>query len=169
MFAAKPDSEFVMAEQIAHDVVKEAQSVGDHSPIDDIATTSNHFSAGTGQAQIHSYIADIETNEDGDDAEKSLVGESTDDAEMHPNPYAKSESGVSAQHESVAAALADASGGSDTDTSRADMADQSKDSKGHARTSSVKKPTSFKPVSVTKSFLAKSLATAPVARVGDKG
>jgi hypothetical protein len=38
-----------MAEQITHDVVKEAQSMGGPAPIDDTATTTNH-SAGNGEA-----------------------------------------------------------------------------------------------------------------------
>lgn len=38
-----------MAEQITHDVVKEAQSVGGPSPIDDTASSTNN-SAGNGEA-----------------------------------------------------------------------------------------------------------------------
>lgn len=38
-----------MAEQITHDVVKEAQSMGDHSPIDETAASTNH-PAGDGEA-----------------------------------------------------------------------------------------------------------------------
>src|SRR6202000_1165743 len=57
---------------------------------------------------------------------------------------------------------ADASGGSDTDSGR-------KESAGHARSNSVKKPTTFKAVSVTKSFLAKVVTGAQITRPGEKG
>ena len=44
-----------------------------------------------------------------------------------------------------------------------------KDAKGHVRSGSVKKPTSFKSVSVTKNFLAKAATAQPVVRTGKKG
>jgi len=67
------------------------------------------------------------------------------------------------------AVAGDGSGGSDTDISRPGSVDQTKRPEGHVRTNSaVKKPTSFKSVSVTKNFLAKSVVTAPAARPGDK-
>lgn len=56
---------------------------------------------------------------------------------------------------------------SDTEGSRGD-ASEKKDGQ-HTRTSSVKKPTTFSKVSVTKNFLAKSAtATGPVVKLGDK-
>jgi hypothetical protein len=63
------------------------------------------------------------------------------------------------------AVIAEASGGSDTDSSKIDPA------KGHLRTNSVKKPASFKAVSVTKNFLAKAAAgSIPSLKLGgDKG
>ncbi|KAF2458941.1 hypothetical protein BDY21DRAFT_370455 [Lineolata rhizophorae] len=67
--------------------------------------------------------------------------------------------------------VAETSGGSDTDTSRAESLDRSKDrTKGsHSRSNSVKKPASFKSVSVTKNFLAKAAATSgPPPRSSDK-
>jgi hypothetical protein len=174
------DSSIVMAESIAHDVVKEAQSVGSHhQPSDDIATPSNDYSAGNGQAtQSQSssspYNADnrdgnvVANGAGGPAVATSVTEESADGASQVQ--VSKHEGGtVPGLSESVAQALADASGGSDTDTSRPDTADPSKDAKGHARTSSVKKPASFKPVSVTKSFLAKSLLASPNVRPSDKG
>lgn len=71
--------------------------------------------------------------------------------------------GDSAEH-----AIADASGGSDTDISRPGSVDQSKRDAGHVRTNSMKKPSTFKSVSVTKNFLAKSAVSTPAARPGDK-
>jgi len=70
---------------------------------------------------------------------------------------------------------AEVSGGSDTDTTGADVTESSgkalKDGKHHGRSNSVKKPISFKAVSVTKSFLAKATAGSPPASKGssDKG
>ncbi|PSR90619.1 hypothetical protein BD289DRAFT_481566 [Coniella lustricola] len=59
------------------------------------------------------------------------------------------------------------SGGSDTEASRPDLA--KKDDKGHSRTASVKKPTTFKSVSVNKTFLAsKASSSTSVPKVGDK-
>lgn len=64
----------------------------------------------------------------------------------------------------------DSNVGSDTDTSRADSTEQSKDAQGNIiRSGSIKKPTTFKSVSITKSFLAKTAAVPPAAKVGDKG
>jgi hypothetical protein len=55
------------------------------------------------------------------------------------------------------------SGGSDTDASK------TKDGKGHSRTSSVKKPATFKAVSVNKTFLAaKGVSSPSVSKIGDK-
>lgn len=60
------------------------------------------------------------------------------------------------------------SGGSDTEASKAET---SKTQSGHLRTTStVKKPQSFKPVSVNKTFLAsKGAAPAPASKLGEKG
>jgi hypothetical protein len=62
----------------------------------------------------------------------------------------------------------DVSGGSDTDTSR-EPSDATKGSSSrHERSNSVKKPTSFKSVSVTKNFLAKTAVSTPPGR-SEKG
>lgn len=64
---------------------------------------------------------------------------------------------------------ADPSVNSDTDTSRADALEQTKDGGQHMRTNSVKKPATFSKVSVTKNFLAKSVVSASAAaKPGDK-
>jgi hypothetical protein len=163
-----------MAESIAHDVVKDAQSVGGHQqPSDDLATTPNDLSAGNGQATTNSLQQSTPHNVDGrssdaqDGGEGGLVGGAV---VAHVSGAEASTTGDDAGgvgngaasmslSESVAQALADASGGSDTD----------KDGKGHLRTGSVKKPASFKTVSVTKNFLAKSLSASPAPRAESKG
>ena len=162
-----------MAETIARDVVKEAQSVGSHhQPSDESATNPNAFPAGNGQAATSDQPptnSDARTSDaNGVAAGTVTAGEETSAGGAEDVLGGSSEGpGLS---ESVSQALADASGGSDTDTSRNDAADAGKeDGKGHLRTGSVKKPASFKPVSVTKSFLAKSLSASPAPRPGDKG
>lgn len=65
---------------------------------------------------------------------------------------------------------ADPSVTSDTETNRAEALEQSKDGNRHVRTTSVKKPTTFSKVSVSKNFLAKTATAAPTAsKIGDKG
>jgi hypothetical protein len=62
------------------------------------------------------------------------------------------------------------SGGSDTENSKAETSKSRVDEKGHVRTTStVKKPASFKPVSVNKTFLAAKGATTIPSKLGDKG
>lgn len=53
-------------------------------------------------------------------------------------------------------------GGSESDTSRTD-------GKHHVRVGSVKKPTTFKPVSFTKFSVPKAPGSAPPSKIGDKG
>ena len=67
-------------------------------------------------------------------------------------------------------ALADGSGSSDTDTGRADHSENHRNGAvQHSRSASIKKPVSFKTVSVTKNFLAKTATATPTLRGGDKG
>jgi hypothetical protein len=70
----------------------------------------------------------------------------------------------------VISAEVSVSGGSDTEASKAETSKTAGDDKGHVRTTStVKKPTSFKPVSVNKTFLAAKAATAAApSKLGDK-
>ena len=157
----------VMAEQTAHDVVKEALSMGAASSIDATANPSNVAPAGNGQAQFTSE--NIHTKQD-DEANETLQRVHTEvvgDTAVQATPEVNlvSESGdIPIDENDIQAVAADASGGSDTDTSK----DLKGSATGHVRSNSVKKPTSFKSVSVTKNFLAKTV-TAPVAKLSDKG
>lgn len=174
VYAAHADTDSVMAAQIAHDVVKEAQSVSDASPIDDTANSSNVTSAGNGQAQLTLDTINGDTATRVDGAKQDRTADVVESAQTPPIPAvvadateadAAASDGVTTHH-----AVVDLSGGSDTDTSKADSLDQAKGSgKGHVRSNSVKKPTAFKSVSVTKNFLAKAATGAPNARAGDKG
>lgn len=52
-----------MAEQITHDVVKEALSMGGPAPVDDTATTTNN-SAGAGEAPSGPTTTDLKSSND---------------------------------------------------------------------------------------------------------
>ncbi|KAF2838820.1 hypothetical protein M501DRAFT_1016906 [Patellaria atrata CBS 101060] len=195
-------SKIVMAEQITHDVVNEALSMGDSSPIDATATTPNDFSAGVGQAAPNTLqstsnlskddpidLTNVETtNAENVEAQASarkrnIDAESApvDDATLLPDGTFDTTSknsmvdgdGVeqlAVDGGSGQQSFADGSAGSDSDTSKGDTVDSAKEnSVHHTRSNSVKKPTSFKSVSVTKNFLAKAATTTPVTRPGDKG
>ncbi|KAH7398142.1 hypothetical protein BKA66DRAFT_591990 [Pyrenochaeta sp. MPI-SDFR-AT-0127] len=179
-----------MAEQVINDVVKEAQSVGRPAPIDDTASTTNTPAVNgelpSGPAITNSYLlkptstatntihadtlpADsVYVSEPADEDAATSLGEQRNAPSHDPErPLLNGDAGEHSAAESQA--VADASGGSDTDISRPGSVDQSKQGTGHVRTnSSVKKPSTFKSVSVTKTFLAKSAVTTPVARPGEK-
>ena len=149
-----------MAEQIAHDVVKEAQSVGDASSIDAPAKPSNIAPAGNGQA----HHSNINLN-----AQRDLVADNSEERDQ-ANAHVRAEANVTEPTDipidetEIQVVVADASGGSDTDTSK----DAKGAAAGHVRSNSAKKPTSFKSVSVTKNFLAKTVTT-PAPKTSDKG
>ncbi|KAF2273004.1 uncharacterized protein EI97DRAFT_192399 [Westerdykella ornata] len=201
-----------MAEQIAHDVVKEAQSMGGPSPIDDTATSTN-TPAGDGKAPSETPNAQpryTDTETEKESRTEGAAGTATDtsdkagpdapDVSQSP-PLARhidkvqnhakgsdkgqdaavtttdkkealvnGDSGEQSAPEDFSApqTAGEVSGASDTDISRPGSVDQTKRDAGHLRTSSLKKPPSFKSVSVTKNFLAKSAVSTPTARPGDK-
>ncbi|KAH7043233.1 hypothetical protein B0J12DRAFT_742862 [Macrophomina phaseolina] len=169
-----------MAEQITHDVVNEAQSMGGNPPIDVNATTTNDSSAGAApdtNSANQDHPATSSTTATIPSAplpETKPLPDSSDAAKDPPatdgpqkQPAAASEASKEPAVNGTASPLpslddlagahsaADTSGGSDTDTSRT------------GTRSAVKKPTSFKSVSVTKNFLAKTAVSAP-AKTGEK-
>jgi hypothetical protein len=152
-----------MAQELSHDVVKEEQSVGALSSIDDSATYTSNAPALSGHLNnsIHPSIADESTSQSIQQNVDLSSQISFHDIVAPSRELAKSplsEKGL----------LADASGGSDTDTSKQDGV--SGKVIGHNRTNSMKKPSNFKSVSVTKQFLAKAaVGTVPSARPGEKG
>ncbi|KAF2855586.1 hypothetical protein T440DRAFT_158453 [Plenodomus tracheiphilus IPT5] len=181
-----------MAEQVAYDVVKEAQSVGRSAPIDDSAsttstpavngelpsgpTTSKHDSPQAPSAVTLAHKADAASTDgahvSGTKDEDTVANQNNRrNPDLAPRTNAQHLSnGDSSDHSaSESQAVADASGGSDTDISRPGSVDQSKREQGHVRTNSTaKKPSTFKSVSVTKAFLAKSVVSTPAARPGEK-
>ncbi|CAO2654690.1 Nn.00g114230.m01.CDS01 [Neocucurbitaria sp. VM-36] len=182
--------ETVMAEQVTKDVVKEAQSVGRPAPIDDTASTTKTPAVNgelpSGPATTNSNPLEAPgtaTTADGADAAPAAHAHASDRANGDSIPSGEEQQAVASPNESKqllngdsgdhsaneSQAVADASGGSDTDISRPGSVDQSKHDVGHVRTnSSAKKPSTFKSVSVTKNFLAKSAVSTPVTRPGDR-
>ncbi|RAR12442.1 hypothetical protein DDE82_000153 [Stemphylium lycopersici] len=181
--------ETVMAEQAAKDVVKEAQSVGRSAPIDDSASTTNTPAVNgdppsgipttkptppeapstkptaNGTDTVSTGSAHVSETAEGNAAaadNKPSGASPNETRQPHLN-------GALSEHSAAdSLAVADASGGSDTDISRPGSVDQSKRDGTHVRTSSTAKKQPFKSVSVTKSFLAKTVPSAPAARSGDK-
>ncbi|KAJ5030067.1 hypothetical protein PSV09DRAFT_2379419 [Bipolaris maydis] len=183
--------ETVMAEQVANDVVKEAQSVGRSAPIDESASTTNDPAVNgdppSGTATTKPTPSEAPSTKPAangiDTASAGSVHVSQKTQGQATAWQADNKQSGTSQHEtrqphlavgsselsvSDSQAVADASGGSDTDISRPGSVDQSKRDGSHVRTSSAAKKQPFKSVSVTKSFLAKTVTSTPAARPGDK-
>lgn len=148
-----------MAEQTAHDVVKEAQSMGDASSIDAPAKPSNVAPAGNGQA--HPHNANLDAQQDPAAYSEERV---QPDVRVRAEVNVSEHMDIPIDETDIQVVAADASGGSDTDTSK----EAKGTAAGHVRSNSVKKLASFKSVSVTKNFLAKTV-TAPTPKIGDRG
>ncbi|USP78875.1 uncharacterized protein yc1106_06149 [Curvularia clavata] len=178
-----------MAEQVANDVVKEAQSVGRPAPIDDSASTTNNPAvngeppSGTPTTKLtppeatssKSAVNGINTASDSgalmsqrDEGQAADADNKQSGASQHETKQPHLLGGSSELSVADSQAVADTSGGSDTDISRPGSVDQSKRDGSHVRTGSTAKKQPFKSVSVTKSFLAKTVPSTPAARPGDK-
>ncbi|KAI9821710.1 MAG: hypothetical protein M1827_002291 [Pycnora praestabilis] len=113
----------------------------------------------------------IESHHNGDTQPKRR-DEVSEEREIQINGYVDGLSVIGDTHGQQT--FVDASGGSDTDTSKPDTLESTEKTpsgdKHHVRSNSVKKPTSFKAVSVTKNFLAKAaVGTSPASKgSGDK-
>jgi hypothetical protein len=157
-------------EQVAHDAVNPLSMRASSSPIDDIATNTNIPTAE--QASKQSSLNQGLQNEREYGSEQGATSDPNRSVESVSAGDATVDEATEPGQTEIAAntALADASGGSDTDTSRTETGELAHGSGlGHVRSNSVKKPTTFKSVSVTKNFLAKSAVAAPSVRTGDKG
>ncbi|KAI9893183.1 MAG: hypothetical protein M1814_000731 [Vezdaea aestivalis] len=165
------DQNLVMDELAVQDVVKH-QSEGEPSL------------SGTIEDNLNSTATNGEllTAKHSKDAQDPRTSKSSDFAETTNNyeggvvdgiPQNEKQHSVSVgfEDEVVEQNAFDGSAGSDSDTAKHRGADQKTDDKGHARTNSLKKPSAFRPVSVTKSFLAKSMMVNPASNktTGEKG
>ncbi|KAL1875566.1 hypothetical protein Plec18167_005502 [Paecilomyces lecythidis] len=154
------DSSIVMAEQSSHDVVTQTQSGGEPSPSDVPASNSDKNTAGGDVGEIKD-TATTEHNErhtnaeydsrasavdagpgadDGGNASGRSTADFTKDGPGPVESRALELNGVASGSEREDTV---SQGGSESDTSRTD-------GRHHTRTGSVKKPTSFKPVSFAK-------------------
>jgi len=163
-----------MAEKYTQDVVNEAQSMGNSLPVDEPATISNVTTAGDGKvatnASNHVEETHLSTNElalqppaTEISSANQAVPQSNDTSAVEEEVQPTAEERVAQQ------AVIDASGGSDTDTSKDGTGQGTDGASGHVRSGSVKKPISFKAVSVTRNFLAKSTTTVPTVKSSEKG
>jgi len=116
-------------------------------------------SAGSATGNVASVPAIVAGMDKGEDGQARLVNGTSESAP--PGDVAADDASVQGS--------ADLSLHSDTEGSRGDASEQKNDEKHHARTNSVKKPTTFSRVSVTKNFMAKSASPTPMApKLGDK-
>lgn len=199
VFAAETVRCTVMAEQVSHHVVNQSESAGASAPADvaanqidiDIAadgthTTSNPTPDLTNSKPQASTAADSITVSPAEVAEAATSPAEPSAGEV--GAPATEASAAQEQSEEVQGGLpngvqdaslgdegsagdgsADHGANSDTDGSKGDSAEQKKEGNHHARTNSVKKPTTFSRVSVTKSFMAKAASPTPTAAaIGSK-
>ncbi|KAI9848110.1 MAG: hypothetical protein M1837_001212 [Sclerophora amabilis] len=173
-----------MAEQSVHDVVNKVQSVGDASPSDDTATKIiNSQTTGDVNGELnevsrnaedklypsdsHTYItATVEPHINGVANNETATTQLAISANG-PSSYGSSALGFSgepAERQDLEEYSRNPTSGegSDNEAGKLELIDPTlnggSDSKGHIRSNSMKKPASFKAVSVTKNFLAKAAA-----------
>jgi len=156
-----------MAEQVSHNVVDNILSASASAPADVAANTTTTEPASNGNHNVIT-TSDIPTTE-------SFINDATntDDAATTtngsiPNEHLGSSAELNGTHDAASQVGSQEDGGSvdpsvtsDTEGRRGDGSDPKKEGGHHVRANSVKKPTSFSKVSVTKSFLAKSASPAP--------
>lgn len=147
----------VMAEQIAQDGLKEDKSVGAHASTGTIAHTESTPN-GLGLPQSNHTDNEQDEHADGRGKRPSVDAAGSTETQASNETGTDNSDGALMDH-----AVIDGFNSSDSDGNDA------KDAKGHVRSGSVKKPASFKSVSVTKNFLAKAATAQPVARTGEKG
>ncbi|GES64409.1 hypothetical protein ATEIFO6365_0008047900 [Aspergillus terreus] len=173
------DSRIVMAEQSSHDVVNQTLSGGEPSPSDVPASTNDKTTAGGDVGEIKDTATATATrsepkphepqkidsseppsqrNEPGKDA----THPSTDTSKQGPGPVetrALEMNGLASGSEAGedTASL----GGSESDASRTE-------SRAHSRSTSTKRPASFKPVSFAKFSVPKAPGTSPTMKPAEK-
>ncbi|KAL1303506.1 hypothetical protein AAFC00_006881 [Neodothiora populina] len=166
-----------MADQTTHHVVNSDRSTGEQSSVDAHANQSSSDAAPAGDHPIAKSTASASASSSTPLSQASSthpsasshvasMDKSTPDADSastnpEQRPVSLPQLAVNGSHD-ASHSHDDASAGSDTDTSRARSVDQSKEDTSHPRSTSVKKPASFKPVSVTKTFLAKTAGATSV-------
>ncbi|EGD98032.1 hypothetical protein TESG_05424 [Trichophyton tonsurans CBS 112818] len=132
-----------MAEQSSNDVVNQTRSGGDLSPSDVPASKPDNLTAGGDRGGVQASDNNSKPKANTHSSQEISTG----------NPSSTEANGVGSEsndaNTSLSPNVGDGSGGSDTDASRPD-ARSNTDGAQHSRTSSVKRPASFKPVSFAK-------------------
>ncbi|KAK5117390.1 hypothetical protein LTR62_006008 [Meristemomyces frigidus] len=165
-------SETVMAEQIGHNVVDNTQSAGASAPTDvamnqintDLADSGN---VTTSEPRTSDILDDTKiANDFATSMNGSVNPDQVDRGTIEMNGAHDAASQVGSQDESGSVELSVTSDAEGKSTGLG----QKKGDSHHVRSNSVKKPTTFSKVSVTKSFLAKSASPVLVTstRLGDK-
>lgn len=171
----------VMASLSTQNVVNSTQSIGDESPVDVHANQISTASAGNGStpslidtsnphlAAPQQEIAHNETDNSPPHLIDGIISSlDHEDASAIQESVEGGDTDLFGDDGGALDSHLDPSVESDTDLSRADSTEQGKDAQG-LRANSVKKLASFKPVSVTKSFLAKTAILPLTAKPGEKG
>ncbi|MCJ1438033.1 hypothetical protein MMC27_007420 [Xylographa pallens] len=177
-----PSSTDVSATQTTDSAARAASEVSAEFHVDTIPTSSNLNSMEHIHFHDHSFIATKEmvlpkgpeaavglTTSTVNDLESALLAQPTEvDTSVHQS---EAQSVEVVEDDSIKGTGVDGSGGSDTDTSRIDISDaiskDLEDGQEQIRPNALKKSATFKPVSVTKSFLAKAgTATNPTTKLG---
>lgn len=178
----RTDSKIVMAEQYIHDVVNKTQSMGENSPIGVPGNTITSNTSGEEEEVLGNTTEDselaISISRSRSDTTDSNIGAETKNITSADidEPVVNGQYQINTEPESTTYqndSRLDDTGVSDVDVGKVDSMEQSKEGTiRHERSNSViKKATSYKPVSVTKNFLAKT-GTGPVVNgkaVNDKG
>lgn len=170
---APTDSDPVMADQTAHHVVNSDRSTAEQSSVDAYANQIHQNSAQAGDHSSAQTTTSITPSTDNHAPahDKLSTSEGPTGDTLHapePRPNGVSPLTLNGGHDANHSAD-EGNAGSDTDISRAGSVDQSKEENRHLKAGSAKKPTSFKSVSITKTFLAKTAGvTPPPAKVGEK-
>ncbi|KAL4896233.1 hypothetical protein BDV59DRAFT_191434 [Aspergillus ambiguus] len=176
------DSRIVMAEQSSHDVVNQTLSGGEPSPSDVPASTNDKTTAGgdvgeikdtatatatqsepkangiQGEQRVGSSESPLQRNE----PERDPTQPSTDTSKLGPGPVESRALEMNGLGSGSDAGEDTASlGGSESDASRTE-------SRAHSRSTSTKRPTSFKPVSFAKFSVPKAPGTSPTMKPAEK-
>jgi len=164
-----------MAEQVSHNVVNNSESASASALADVAANQTTIASAADGTESTLATNSDaFSTNGKAEAAiAEPSAGDASTAAEAPALPHTKTADDSEKVDASVLANGVshgeDGSVNSDTEGSRADGTEQKKEGNHHVRTNSVKKPTTFSKVSVTKNFMAKTASPGPqAAKIGDK-
>ncbi|KAL9113070.1 MAG: hypothetical protein Q9227_002682 [Pyrenula ochraceoflavens] len=153
------DPSLVMAEQQTHDVVDQSLSVGDLPP-SDVPATQNSIQASGGDEVVGVDVASDRLDGQNDISASDDKVDTTYVAPHLSSSFTNS-NGVPQYIANGDEGSINASGGSDTDTSRAEIYQTGDGIKHHERRESMKRPATYKPVSFAKFAVNKGGSASP--------